>query len=598
MKKVVKIMSIFLFILLIFGLSKNVEANSISKISMDIYIEKNGDATITEVWTCNNNQGTEAYHPYYNLGKSQIKNLTVSENGRQYQTLNSWNTSGSLSTKAYKCGINEISNGVEICWGISQYGAHNYTVKYTITNFISELQDSQMLYWTFIPYDFSTSIGSVYIKVHTYFDIPNSTDVWGYGNYGGTAYVYDGYIEMQSDGRLATEEYMTMLVKFPKESFNTSNYINKDFDFYLSMAEEGSTKYDKSNSINEEGYTIGEVFEIIFPIIFGLGFIGVLIIGMASQERIDFGPEGKKIPKDVPYYRDIPCDGEIFKAYYIAYTYGLVKNKTDILGAIILKWIKEGKVFVQKENKKGVFSSKEEVSIVLNKTNVEGIEDQQEKELFEMLYVASEDGILEKKEVEKWSNKNYTKLLNWFDNILKEYKLKLKEEGLIQKQEKGKVIKRKTYIITPQVREMALEIAGLKRYLKEYTLIKEREAIEVALFEDYLIYAQMLGIAKEVAKEFKDLYPDIIEQSNFSDYDNIIFINYYSATIASTARNAQARANSYSSGGGGFSSGGGGGGSFGGRRRRTEVSVKIMLLQLKSIMMILCFRVSIKNIDG
>ena len=576
MKKVVKIMSIFLFILLIFGLSKNVEANSISKISMDIYIEKNGDATITEVWTCNNNQGTEAYHPYYNLGNSQIKNLTVSENGRQYQTLNSWNTSGSLSTKAYKCGINEISNGVEICWGISQYGAHNYTVKYTITNFISELKDSQMLYWTFIPYDFSTSIGSVYIKVHTYFDIPNSTDVWGYGNYGGTAYVYDGYIEMQSDGRLATDEYMTMLVKFPKESFNTSNYINKDFDFYLSMAEEGSTKYDKSNSVNEESYTIGEVFEIIFSIIFGLGFIGVLIIGMVSQERIDFGPEGKKIPKDVPYYRDIPCDGGIFKAYYIAYTYGLVKNKTDILGAIILKWIKEGKVFVQKENKKGVFSSKEEVSIVLNKTNVEGIEDQQEKELFEMLYEASEDGILEKKEVEKWSNKNYTKLLNWFDNILKEYKLKLKEEGLIQKQEKGKVIKRKTYIITPQVREMALEIAGLKRYLKEYTLIKEREAIEVALFEDYLIYAQMLGIAKEVAKEFKDLYPDIIEQSNFSDYDNIIFINYYSSTIASTARNAQARANSYSSGGGGFSSGGGGGGSFGGRRRRTEVSVKII----------------------
>lgn len=57
MKKVVKIMSIFLFILLIFGLSKNVEANSISKISMDIYIEKMetqqlqkyGRVTITKV---------------------------------------------------------------------------------------------------------------------------------------------------------------------------------------------------------------------------------------------------------------------------------------------------------------------------------------------------------------------------------------------------------------------------------------------------------------------------------------------------------------------------------------------------------------------
>lgn len=577
MKKVVKIMSIFLFILLIFGLSKNVEANSISKISMDIYIEKNGDATITEVWTCNNNQGTEAYHPYYNLGNSQIKNLIVSENGRQYQTLNNWNTSGSLSTKAYKCGINKISNGVEICWGISQYGAHNYTVKYTITNFISELQDSQMLYWTFIPYDFSTSIGSVYIKVHTYFDMPNSTDVWGYGNYGGTAYVYDGYIEMQSDGRLDTNEYMTMLVKFPKESFNTSNYINKDFNYYLSMAEKGSTKYEKSNSINDK--TTGELWEVVGALsglMAGVLLIGALILGMVSEEKNNFGPEGKRIPKDVPYYRDIPCGGEILKAYYIAYTYGLVKNKIDILGAIILKWIKEGKVFVQKENKQGVFSSKEEVSIVLNKTNVEGIENQQEKELFEMLYEASEDGILEKKEVEKWSQTKYSRLLNWFDNTLKEYKLKLKEEGFIQQQEKGNIIKRTEYLMTPEMREMALEIAGLKRYLKEYTLIKEREAIEVALFEDYLIYAQMLGIAKEVAKEFKDLYPDIIEQSNFNDYDNIIFINNYSSTIASTARNAQARANSYSSGGGGFSSGGGGGGSFGGRRRWPEVSVKIM----------------------
>lgn len=571
MKKATKIISIFLFILIALGLSKNVEANSISKISMDIYIEENGDATITEIWTCNNNQGTEAYHPYYNLGNSQIKNLTVSENGKQYQTLNFWDTSESLEEKAYKCGINEINNGVEICWGISQYGNHKYTVKYTITNFISELQDSQILYWTFIPHSFSTTIGNVYIKVHTNFNISDSTDVWGYGNYGGTAYVYDGYIEMQTDGKLDTNEYMTMLVKFPKKAFNTSNYIDKDFNYYLNMAEKGSTKYENSQSNGVEN-----VWEMIIAIIFGLAFISVSVIAIFSQERISFGPEGKKMPKDVPYYRDIPCNKEILKAYYIAYIYGLLKNKTDILGAIILKWVKEGKAFIQKENKSGLLSSKEEVSIVLSQTNEEKMENEREKELFRMLYEASKDGILEKKEVEKWSKTNYTKILGWFDRTLEEYKLKLKEEGLIQRQEKGRMLKRKTYIITSQLREMALEIAGLKRYLKEYTLIKEREAIEVTLFEEYLIYAQMLGIAKEVAKEFKDLYPQMIEQSNFSDYDTIVFINYYSSTIVSTARSAQSRAESYSSGGGGFSSGGGGGGSFGGRGRRTEDFVRLM----------------------
>ena len=53
----------------------------------------------------------------------------------------------------------------------------------------------------------------MYIKIHTNFRIEDTIDVWGYGNYGGTAYVYDGFIEMQSDGVLATDEYMTILVK-------------------------------------------------------------------------------------------------------------------------------------------------------------------------------------------------------------------------------------------------------------------------------------------------------------------------------------------------------------------------------------------------
>ena len=59
-----------------------------------------------------------------------------------------------------------------------------------------------MIYWTLIPHNFSNEIGKAYIKIHTDFNIPNTVDVWGYGNYGGTAYVYDGYIEMQSDGVL------------------------------------------------------------------------------------------------------------------------------------------------------------------------------------------------------------------------------------------------------------------------------------------------------------------------------------------------------------------------------------------------------------
>ena len=191
MKKTIRIFLIFMFIFFMFSLGESVEANSIQKISMDIFIQDNGDAYITETWKCNVTQGTEVYHPYYNLGNSVIKDLTVKDGNTKYTTLSNWNTSGTLSSKANKCGINKISNGVELCWGISKYGSHTYTANYTITNFVSELTDSQMVYWTLIPYDFSTSIGNVYIKIHTSFDIADTIDVWGYGNYGGTAYVYD-----------------------------------------------------------------------------------------------------------------------------------------------------------------------------------------------------------------------------------------------------------------------------------------------------------------------------------------------------------------------------------------------------------------------
>ena len=562
MRKKVKILVIFLFVFGLFSLGKCVQANSIQKISMDIFINENGDAKITETWNCNVTQGTEVYHPYYNLGNSQIKDLSVTDGTTKYTSLLSWNTSGTLSSKANKCGINKISNGVELCWGISKYGSHTYKAQYTITNFVSELTDAQMIYWTLIPYEFSNAIGQVYIKIHTNFKIPDTTDVWGYGNYGGTAYVYNGYIEMQSDGKLDTSEYMTILIKFPTGTFNTTNKLNKNFDYYYNMAEKGSTKYVDTNDSKEDRNLT------IFMGVFSIALWGVIIIAIVKlsiHNSFNYGKEGKKIPKNVPYYRDIPCKKDILRAYYIAHQYGLTKNKTDILGAIILKWLKDGIIKIE-QNETGNILKKENTVVVLKETNPEQITEEMERKLFYMLKEASKDDYLEKKEFEKWCEKSYSTIISWFDGIISKEKEKLVTEGLIKVEEKVtfKIFKSRVYEATPELKQEAIELAGLKRYLKEYTLIKDREAIEVKLFEEYLIYAQIMGIAKEVAKEFKDLYPEVIEQSTFNSYDNIIFINTCSRSGINNAYSAKARAENYSSGGGGFSSGGGGGGSFGG----------------------------------
>lgn len=560
MKKVFKILFFALLAYAFFTLGKTVSANTINRISMDIFVDSNGNANVTETWNCYANEGTEIYHPYYNLGNSRITNLSVSMDSTQFETLSSWNTSGSLSSKAYKAGINRVSNGVELCWGISDYGTNIYMVNYTVTNFVSNLTDSQMIYWTLIPYDFSNRIGQVTINIRSNFNILSSTDVWGYGNYGGTAYVDNGIIYMASDGTLDTDEYMTILVRFPSGTFDTANNLNHDFQYYLDMAEEGANHYNSNVSFILYLPIILTVFVSIFASV-------ITYVDKYNESRLKFVNNSNKLPKnkDIPYFRDIPCNKDLFLIFFIAYQFKIVKKKTDLLGSVILKWVRDKKVTLKQD-----VDEKSKTSVVFSEEQLNSIVNSDERDLYKMFLDASKNGVLEDSEFSKWCRIHYSKILNWFDTVLDGEKSKLVQNGLLLEKPKTFFTKAK-YTATPELRQQAINIAGLKKYLNDYTLISERVAPDVVLFEDYLILAQMFGIAKKVSDDFKNLYPDLITETNFYSYDNITFINIYTIHAMNSAYSAQrAAASRYSGGGGGFSSGGGGGGSFGGgggRRR-------------------------------
>ena len=178
------------------------------------------------------------------------------------------------------------------------------------------------------------------------------------------------------------------------------------------------------------------------------------------------------------------------------------------------------------------------------------------------MYKASEDGILETKELEKWAKKNYTKFFNLFERINKVEKLKLENEGHIYKRTTKEECKKKN-VLDDTIYEESIKLYGLKRFLDEFSQMNTKEVLEVKIWDEYLMFAYIFGNADKVAKQLKNLYPEVIEQSNF-DYDTLVFINNISTTSVSAASAARSAAESYSSGGGGFSSGGGGGGSFGG----------------------------------
>ena len=563
MKSVFKVIS---FALLMFVFPLIVKANSISSIDMDIYLDDNGTAHVTETWRANLNQGTEGYKPYYNIGNAKITNFKVSENGQTYTYNDYWNTNASFSEKAYKNGINYLYNGLELCWGISGYGNHTYVLTYDIEGFVASLNDADMVYWTLIPFELSSKPGNVHIKIYADDYFSQDLDVWGFGNSGGTAYVYDGYIEMNSEGTLESDEYMTILVKFDKGTFNTSNALNEDFDYYLDMAQEGATKYKEP---------FWQKILDFLPVLFTIGIWGVVIYTIVSSAKkagntvgtrlFDFGKDGRKLSKDVPNYRDIPFGKDIYKTFWIAQCYNLNKNKTDFLGAILLKWLLEHKIEVKKVQT-GLIVKKEESAIVL-KSDTFTSDNPLELELHQMMAEASKDDVLESKEFEKWCKKNYNKILKWFDKVIDSETDKLIIEGKITETKKDNLFKTKVLKVDPSMKEEGIKLKGLKNFLEDFSRIDDKTAIEVNMWEYYLIYAQILGIADKVAKQFEKLYPELIQDAynevgcSFTDF---LIINSIAHSSMHAAISSRQRAQSYSSGGGGFSSGGGGGGSFGG----------------------------------
>lgn len=549
------IISLFLFI-------PSVCANSIKNINMDIYIDDEGDAHVKEVWQVRATKGTEIYKTYNNIGESTFTDFKVRLNGTEFTNIGSWNVNGSFDDKAYKNGIHYISDGLELCYGISKYGNNIYEFEYIITDFVVNLNDSQMVYWTLVPKNMSDTIGDVYIKIHSSFAYKDTLDIWGYGKYGAPAYVYDGYIEMSSDN-LNSDEYMTALIKFEPNTFNTTHKIDKDFSYYYDLAEDGSDDYKEPTTL--EKILTGLINLSIIGFIF---YLIAVAINRSTIKSTRYNKSKKKLPVDIPYFRDIPGKKELFRNYYISNLYGIILQKTDFLGAVLLKWMKEGSVTIEKTEKKGFFKKTDIVTAM--KIGDVVCNNSLEKELYDMIKSAAKDDYLESDELKKWSRNHYDKLLSWFDKALNYQGDALILDGSIQRNETQKMLfKNVTFTENESVLNEAIQLAGLKKYLIEFSNMKEKEAIEVHLWQDYLIYAQMFGIAKRVAEQFKKMYPEIIEQTNYNfDFDTVVFINDFSRSAVSSANAARSaaieRARNYSSGGGGFSSGGGGGGSFGG----------------------------------
>ncbi len=268
---------IILFLLMLL-IPSFVLADEIYEIDMKINILKDGTANITEVWDVEAGFGgtTEWYKQMYQLGNSEVNNFKVLMDGVELKE-KTWDINETREEKAGYYGINYVNEGIELCFGIVDYERHQFTLSYSITNFIYNTFDSQVLYWTLIP-KLNMDLDKFNISVDSYYEFPDTLDVWGYG-YDGYVYVSDGKIEMNDPYYgLDDDEYVVLLAKFPLNTFETKNTYD-GYNYFDDVYD------DASYGVEEDDYNYDYDKEDLVNDMIGLAGVMVvvaLIIGLIS----------------------------------------------------------------------------------------------------------------------------------------------------------------------------------------------------------------------------------------------------------------------------------------------------------------------------
>ena len=541
---------ILLFLMMMLFMPLSVLADTIYSVSMNVNILEDGTANIVEKWDVKADSGSEWYKTMYELNNSELTNYKVLMDGSELK-YKEWDVDESLSEKSGYYGINNTYKGIELCFGKGDFKRHTYTISYTLSNYVFNTEDSQVLAWVLFP---ETNVDYFSAEISSYYKFPDTLDVWGYG-YKGYAYVENGVIKLSTEDSL-NNEYVSLLVKFPLNTFKTDNVDSryKTFNDVYEVAQEGTFDYDYDTD-NSGSFLIDILIFaliIIFPILF-------IIFLVNATSELEYGYINNKTidKKNTPMFREIPCNKDIYYANTLIKINNFGYKESNIFGAIILKWVKANKIEFKNE-KTGIFNKE---SGIIDLTKNPQFDNFYEKELFDMMYEASKDGILETREFEKWCKSNYSEFLDLFEKIENKKVNELKEEGHIYKRTNRHECKKKN-VMDDKIYEDSTQLYGLKLYLEEFAKMDTKEVMEVHLWDEYLMFAYLFGIADKVAKQLKNMYPEIMEQQDFN-YNTIVFVDNISTrslSAASNARNAARRAaESYSSGGGGFSSGGGGG---------------------------------------
>ena len=599
-------------------------------LQFEAQIQEDGSMVVTEYWDIDIEDTNTLYKTFKldNSRYSTITDVTVTDitNGQNQPFRKIDQEMYHVTQNCYYGLVNK--NGMfEIAWGVGlDNGSETkeYKIQYTVEDAIAKYQDKAELYWQFVGEDFEVNVQKV-VGIITLPQSATSKDeirVWGHTeDLNGEIYVVDSNtIKFEVDGRNAGN-FIEVRTLFPTEMITSTNRgANKErlqevIQEETVWAEEANQKRQMRQNIRYGIAMIEGVIAILLCI--------VLIKAIRKKLKKAKGLKKIEPTQEIMYFREMPReDATPAEALYLLKEQTMPFISTEIgkiFSATLLDLsLKKCISFEVVKNEKG----KEEIYLDLKEGTTVTLTKEEGVILKFLIEAFDGKDKITVKELERYIQKSQTKVVKLKDDIDKWVPSRLQELELQDKKEKEEYAKYNSqfggnvvglifsimigaitameltpWVLIGVIPLVILEIIhlgvishvqskinvftqkgvdeiekwkGLKKYMEEFSMLDKKELPEIVLWEKFLVYATVFGIAQKVLKQLKIVYPNIEEMAEINNYTYLYFMMHTNFSTSFSNAVSTSMSSSYSSatgGGGGFSGGGGGG-------RRPEVAAE------------------------
>lgn len=617
-KKLLFTLLILFATLLIFNV-KSEAALELNELDFDAQINSDGSMDVTETWDINISE-TNTLFKTFKIDNSKYSNITEVQVTDISSNINFSQINEEMYHVTENCyyALKNSDGAFEIAWGVgldNSSARKTYQISYKVNDAIAKYNDYSELYWQFIGEDFEIDADKITGTIYLPYNATNKEDirVWGHTqDLNGEIYVTDlNKIEFTINN-YSSGNYVEVRTLIPNDMIY---YSGRTYDYNILekvLSEEGKWA-DEANS--RRNFRKGLI--ICATVVGSILIIACLVIFLKNIRKYFKMQKKYKPSTKLQYFRELPYEDATPAEALFVLSNSNTKNFSSSFSANILDLCLKKYITLEAERKEGIIKS-DIIKITIEDKEISDLKDD-EKLTLEFLkdvakYTKNEpQNTITTKDITKYLEKHLTKvqqLDEQLGKIIENEEIK-RENYNKQNYEKmakymGKcilslmlmffVIPIIIYCVQMRLNIISISVSiilmmilmlnaimyqmmlskiniftqkgvdereqwkAFKKYMEEFSLLKDKEVPALAIWEKYLVFATAFGISDKVLKQLKVIYPEMMDMNSaMYTYSYVHIMNSVNIGNCINSSVYSAIGSSGSGAGGGFSGGGGGG---------------------------------------